>query len=422
MFVSPTKFFFWILLALISHCPSSITTAAKDGNSILDHDSSLQSVINSAKLVSHITTEAASRACVLPTSRQLTLIMLYYEECHALRFHVLYWMSLPPQILARVSFLLIDDHSRNSAFRCLRHLRPHIPSAMELNIARADRRKTWNIGGGRNLGSYIACSPYLLICDIDAFVSEPIITAVLTNTSTFLSSSSVPTLYNTQSLAHHPVSKEAFLLNRRTAEDRFKPHPGMILISRQLYWQAKGCDEDFVGHYGHTDVHLRYRLQAYHNVSLNILDWPLLCRLSVKEEEQQVSANSSLAVMSRDSAHNEHLFYEKLNGTVPWNDTVIRFPWHIETRAPSSHSFSFKLSIQKNSHLKALATLYWHNASYVEAARKAGFESKDFVTFFEPLCDPSQYMVRDQVMSFGVVEEIPPIIDLPAENGTLRRR
>ncbi|RYG93957.1 hypothetical protein EON65_58175, partial [archaeon] len=103
------------------------------------------------------------KTCVLATHRQVTLLMLYFEECDALRFQVLQWISLPPSIQSVVSFLVIDDHSTFSAAQCLSSLLPQRGRDIEINIVRIDERKEWNIGGGRNVGSFVSCAPYLLI-------------------------------------------------------------------------------------------------------------------------------------------------------------------------------------------------------------------------------------------------------------------
>ncbi|RYH04930.1 hypothetical protein EON65_46080, partial [archaeon] len=89
--------------------------------------------------------------------------MLYFEECDALRYHVLKWASLSSSFLNAFTFLVVDDHSTFSAAQCLSSLLSQRGRDIEINIVRIDERKEWNIGGGRNVGSFVSCAPYLLI-------------------------------------------------------------------------------------------------------------------------------------------------------------------------------------------------------------------------------------------------------------------
>ena len=46
-----------------------------------------------------------------------------------------------------------------------------------------------------------------------------------------------------------------------------RPHPAVMLLSKQAYWMSGGCDEDFVGNYGKTDPHFKWRASRTNNVA-----------------------------------------------------------------------------------------------------------------------------------------------------------
>ncbi|RYY69013.1 hypothetical protein EON63_24180 [archaeon] len=185
---------------------------------------------------------------------------------------------------------------------------------------RIDERKEWNIGGGRNVGSFVSCAPYLLICDMDVYVGVPVLTRVLTmiKGTAFASSASSPVAYT---------------WNRYLEPDLFKPHPAVMLMPRSLYWKVKGCDEDFVGHYGNTDVHFKYRARYFHHVALPVVDEILLCRMSIITKptpESSSQTNATVVPLVKDITYNSHVFKQKKSGQVAWNATVVRFNWHLE--------------------------------------------------------------------------------------------
>ncbi|RYH03668.1 hypothetical protein EON65_47295 [archaeon] len=208
---------------------------------------------------------------------------------------------------------------------------------------RIDERKEWNIGGGRNVGSFVSCAPYLLICDMDGYLS----TAVLNRTLELVQNGSLGLEESMN--GGDVVLPSLYLWNRliQLNPPIFRHHPAIMLISRHLYWQVQGCDEDFVGHYGKTDVHFRYRAKSIYNVSLNVIPDPLLCRLSVNDNSSEhfslneahgnkavFTAHAKNIVLNRSAEFNGRLFKMKVSHKIDWNDTIVRFSWHLEHLLP----------------------------------------------------------------------------------------
>eukprot|EP01031_Cornospumella_fuschlensis_P025794 gene25794-31149_t len=314
---------------------------------------------------SSIDVSIPEKSCVLSSHRLVTLVILYFEECDALRFQVLQWISIPSSLLSDVSFLVVDDHSSLSAAECLSGILPYRGHEIEINIVRVDERKEWNIGGGRNVASFVACTPYLLIVDMDVFVGVP----ALSRAMNMVKGGAFPT-YSFSS----PV---AYIWNRILEPNLYKPHPAVMLMPRSLYWKVKGCDEDFVGHYGNTDVHFKYRSKVYHHVKFPLVDNILLCRMSIIRKPS--TTDVAVPAMNKSIEHNSEVFTLKKSGQLPWNDTVVRFKWHLEPLPAiegGHHSHSHKHSEDWKKYKEiGLVTKYWH-VEKIENYKEIGLVTK----------------------------------------------
>lgn len=166
---------------------------------------------------------------------KLTVVMLYHNECNSLRFLTHSWQLLPQRLRDHVRLLIIDDNSQIPACSCVDrhssgHSNPTVIKETGISIIRVDENRKWNIGGGRNMGAFFTCSEYLFVCDIDALISQTLLKSVL-------------------ALTQSPLSQhQLHQFNRNVSSSgATKFHPGMMLLTRDAYWQNHGCDEDFVG-------------------------------------------------------------------------------------------------------------------------------------------------------------------------------
>ena len=107
-------------------------------------------------------------------------------------------------------------------------------------------------------------------------------------------------------------------------DKRHRPtiHPAVALIHKNLFWEAGGCDEDFVGHYGQTDPHMWYRLDKHRPKAFTSVNksWPPLKYVPPNE-------NNTIERTHRDVRRNAHLFASKMAGRVPWSNDYLRFRW-----------------------------------------------------------------------------------------------
>mmetsp|Transcript_18573 Transcript_18573/g.54378 ORF Transcript_18573/g.54378 Transcript_18573/m.54378 type:complete len:370 (+) Transcript_18573:1292-2401(+) len=197
--------------------------------------------------------------CVPPeTRRVLTIGYLYYRSPADLGIHIAHWISMPSHTLDLVEFSLIDDGSpvgERASDVILNRTRGTV-SSMYLIVWHITQDIKWNIGGARNLLVATARTPYVYICDMDVMVTPAFIHAIVTHAV-----AESAARMNDQRRGKQHTEKVYMLFSR---QGPYLPsrsvHPALMMISTKAYWRSGGCDEQFVGHYGFTDPHVKYRI------------------------------------------------------------------------------------------------------------------------------------------------------------------
>jgi len=226
-------------------------------------------------------------------SKLLTVILTYYNQVNVLEKQVKYWLDLAGDVTRRITFLIVDDGSEKSAAEAVKHV-PNIDD-LSLQIFRIHEDKYCNIGGARNLGSLVAFTEWILHTDVDIVLREDALRRIL------------------QIIGRDKRKIHRF--NRQYENGSTKIHPGTMLLPRSLYWEVGGCDEDFVGNYGQTDVHFIYRAKKIVPVKThkNIM-------LGFRSDGETKEIDRSKLVP------NEQLFMEKM-ATGSWSSDFFRFTW-----------------------------------------------------------------------------------------------
>ena len=124
-----------------------------------------------------------------------------------------------------------------------------------------------------------------------------------------------------------------------------EPHPAVMLTKRQTYWNAQGCDEDFVGGYGKTDVHFRARgLFAFQLISNEYMSAPPLFQMSdtntdltncPKNMKCLSPTKEDVVTPTKDLYRNTVIYGKKKSGEIPWSDKYLRFTWRMVWQKPS---------------------------------------------------------------------------------------
>jgi len=225
--------------------------------------------------------------------KSLTVILTYYNQANVFEEQVKHWLDLPKNVNRRITFLIVDDGSEKSAAEAIEHV-PGIDE-LSLQIFKIHEDKYCNIGGARNLGSLVALTEWILHTDVDIVLREDALKRMLRIVGR--------------------DKRKIHRFNRQYENGSTKIHPGTMLLPRSLYWEVGGCDEDFVGNYGQTDVHFIYRAKKIVSAKThkNIM-------LGFRSDGETKEIDRSKLVP------NEQLFMEKM-ATGSWSSDFFRFTW-----------------------------------------------------------------------------------------------
>jgi hypothetical protein len=230
--------------------------------------------------------------------KKITINLSFYNQNEVLIKQVNEWNSWRKEIRDQFSFCIIDDCSKKPATNILYEDDGVDLSDLDLSIYRVKEDLYCNIAGVRNLSAQECKTEWMVILDMDTFVSEELAANMLR-------------------LAETTRKGEAFKFNRRVADPRHpkngQPHPAVCLLRVEDYWNVGGCEEDLVGHYGWTDPSFWYRSIG----KLHVVTYSDLYLDYCPEGEADIN---------RDNSHNYRLHEEKRR-TGNWSTDFVRFEW-----------------------------------------------------------------------------------------------
>ena len=158
---------------------------------------------------------------------RLTVVFAYYENPQMLEFQWREIASYPAEIRAELEVIVVDDCSPQ--FPAVDVPRPSgLPA---LSIFRVSKDIRWNQDAARNIGAHEARAPWLLLTDIDHVVPASSLVAVIEGER---SDQSIYTLGRIK--FYGGEARES--------------HPNSYLMTKKLYWDIGGHDEDYAGVYG----------------------------------------------------------------------------------------------------------------------------------------------------------------------------
>jgi glycosyltransferase involved in cell wall biosynthesis len=159
----------------------------------------------------------------------ITIVMAYYDNPTMLERHLREWEKYPKGFRA----IIVDDGSKDAALPILKDSCP-IPA----QLYRVLIDKPWNQNGARNLAMTHATG-WCLMTDMDHLLTVEEAKKICLED------------YN-ENCAYKP-------LRRKADGEPYKRHPNSYLLTKDLYWDAGGYDEEFCGYYG-TDATFRRQL------------------------------------------------------------------------------------------------------------------------------------------------------------------
>jgi hypothetical protein len=94
------------------------------------------------------------------SNKKVTFFLIYYNDHHLLAQQLDSWTKFSAQALDQIQFLVVNDgsapfHTAMYFFRA----NPQLTNQLDLVVYKIDQDMDWNIGGGRNLGFWMASAP-----------------------------------------------------------------------------------------------------------------------------------------------------------------------------------------------------------------------------------------------------------------------
>lgn len=178
----------------------------------------------------------------------VSLVMPFYLNRSMLELQYAEWLNWSPLAKAQIEIVIVDDGSPDPAALVPMPIEPgrRLP---DISIYRVAEDRPWHQHAARNLGAHVAKGPWLLLTDIDHMLTADQADALLKRIGR-LDPQTAYFLHRIEADTGEPTLGK---------DDQPKPHPNSFVMTRDLYWQAGGYDEDFCGIYG-TDGLFKERL------------------------------------------------------------------------------------------------------------------------------------------------------------------
>lgn len=227
------------------------------------------------------TLSSASRRHVLDKSHiKLTYVTHFYfnqASIDTVTNLLKKYESYPIDLIKQIEFVIVDDAST------IEYEAPKY--SLNITWLRINEDLPWNHTGARNLGVVYAKSDKVVITDIDhEFPAE---------TLQYLVD------------APHPGQRIYKFARIDNATQTFmRRHEATFFLSRGRFLRHFGYDEEFAGHYGHTDYQL-FRYHKYHGSKLCNLPQRYLCRKRIIDSEKSYHS------LARDDWSYNHLLIKR---------------------------------------------------------------------------------------------------------------
>jgi len=275
---------------------------------------------------------------ITKSRKKLTLFLIYYENIKLLAEQIDSWLQWPDELRQQYEFLLIDDGSQvgTRAMDLIWPNRDYLLKRLSLEVYEIEQDLIWNIGGARNLAATVVTTDYLVLSDLDLMVDAPVAQYLLT----LQQQAETKEQQKEEGSPPSMLVFNSFDRLKPNGKDH-KPHPAVMLSSKKLYWAIGGCDEDFVGNYGHTDVHFFHRARLTPGVQVvstgktmqnegippirEVPDTNVCPQWAQATVCDHLPQDLVRRKRPRSIPPNGKLFRSKTTGEKPWSNEYLRF-------------------------------------------------------------------------------------------------
>ena len=157
----------------------------------------------------------------------ISVVFAYYENPSMLELQWKEIADYPALVKKSLEVIVVDDGSPCSPAGEV----PRPRGLPQHSIFRLDRDVRWNQDAARNIGAHEARAPWLLLTDIDHLVPGETLTRLLQ-------------MERDSSVIY------AFPRVKFDSGEERESHPNSYFMSRSMYWDIGGHDEDYKGIYG----------------------------------------------------------------------------------------------------------------------------------------------------------------------------
>lgn len=240
----------------------------------------------------------------------ISLVMPFYLNRSMLELQAREWARWSPKAKAQIEIIIVDDGSPEPAADV--DLGCTVP--IELSIYRVTEDRPWHQHAARNLGAHVAQGPWLLLTDMDHVLTAHNADALLKR----LGKLDPGTAYFL-----HRIEASTGLATLAADGITPKPHPNSFVMTRDLYWQAGGYDEDFCGIYG-TDGLFKSRL-------FQLADEGLIKHVALTRYWREIVPDASTTTLPRKEGRKpgdkEAVALRKKAEGREGQITTLNFPW-----------------------------------------------------------------------------------------------
>lgn len=227
--------------------------------------------------------------------RRVTLIYPYYENPIFLETQLDHLANeIPLELRRNLTLIIVDDGSpEHSAESVL--LASHWSKIIGLRLFRIDVDVRWNWLAARNIAAHNADTQWISLTDMDHVYPEDTLRCLVYG-------------------LHDP----SIIYRFSRIGDKTHPHPNSWFMTRDMFWQIGGYDEDASGYYG-TDGDYRRRCAA--TAPVEIMDEPLELR-----EYRNDSSTTRYGRKEMQDATGKQILRDKSRKGLP--PRTLSFPHH----------------------------------------------------------------------------------------------
>ena len=231
---------------------------------------------------------------MIQTSISLSLVTHHLNGHHKVQALLEELCKLDMQVRAQFEIIIVDD--------CSDKLVTPQGNGLNLKAYRVTDDISWNQAGARNLGCFMAESPWVLFFDIDQLPINNCVQLILES------------IQNLERNCLYYFYVDNFIDSN--LKKKLDVHPNTFLANTQKFKTTCMYDEDFAGHYGYEDLYLPYVWEFFGGERKILGDTALFRDTNFKTKN-----------LDRSSLINHNLAIKKINVGIKKPQNFIRFSW-----------------------------------------------------------------------------------------------